>query len=298
MSTSPVSASNQLNLAAVFAPAKGSPRHGGGDSDSSGNGNSQGITLLASLLQALTQAASAPTAATTASASTTTTAAGAPAAAGATSATGAAAATSTGAAGGTSSSSLASDLQTFLHDLSSALRNAGKSGHGGGRGHRHEPLTTASSTATPAASTTTPASSTVTQAASATTAAGSTTPAAANPGIGAYGQRGIISELKALVQDLSNSQALSSSASSSGVPPRVLSNLNSAFEKLIGDLNGTASAPSSTSTAGGTTASASAAASSQSTSALQSFLTNFAQDLQNNGANSLNPVGSSVNTTA
>jgi hypothetical protein len=31
---------------------------------------------------------------------------------------------------------------------------------------------------------------------------------------------------------------------------------------------------------------------------LQSFLTNFAQDLKNNGANSFSPLGSSVNTTA
>jgi hypothetical protein len=61
---------------------------------------------------------------------------------------------------------------------------------------------------------------------------------------------------------------------------------------LIGDLR------SSASSAGSSAASGSAAASGQSTSALQSFLTNFLQDLQANGAHSLSSVGSSVNTTA
>jgi phage-related protein len=144
-----------------------------------------------------------------------------------------------------------------------------------------------------------------TSTAPATTSVGTT---AANPGIGAYGQRGIIAELNALVQDLSGT------SSASGVSPRVLSNLNSAFEKLISDLKGTSSAAStssastssaSTSSTGSTspavgTASSTAAAgtSDQSTAALQSFLTNFAQDLKNNGANSFSPLGSSVNTTA
>ncbi len=80
--------------------------------------------------------------------------------------------------------------------------------------------------------------------------------------------------------------------------PRVLSNLNSAFEKLISDLKGTSSAVSSTSTAVATASSTAAGTSDQSTTALQSFLTNFAQDLKNNGANSFSPLGSSVNTTA
>jgi hypothetical protein len=47
-----------------------------------------------------------------------------------------------------------------------------------------------------------------------------------------------------------------------------------------------------------TQAASGSAAASQSTTALQSFLTNFLQDLQNNGANSLSPLGSSINTTA
>jgi len=85
-----------------------------------------------------------------------------------------------------------------------------------------------------------------------------------------------------------------------------LSNLNSAFEKLLGDLGGNASsaaggtASSVSGTASGTSspASSGSAAASQSTIALQSFLTSFLQDLQNNGANSFSPLGSSINTTA
>ena len=59
MSTSPISASNQTNLAAIFGTTQGPRRHeggAGGRRDSSGDGNEQGITILASLLQALTQA--------------------------------------------------------------------------------------------------------------------------------------------------------------------------------------------------------------------------------------------------
>ena len=339
MSISSVSASNQINLAALFAPAQGSPRHAErGDRDSSGGGNSQGITVLASLLQALVQAATqSPAAANTSASGAATAAAAATATAtastsSAASTTGAANSTATGTTGATSTTNLVADLQSFLHDLFSALRQAGRSGHGG---REHElwrergetsaattPSTTApaSSTTTPAGSTTAPASSatpttpattsgTVTATTSSPAAAGSTTPVAApaNPGIGAYGPRDIVSELKALVQDLSNGQASSSTGSSGGVSQRLLSNLNSAFDKLISDLSGTTSAAGTTSTAGTAAASASttgtAAASApttapSSTSALQAFLTNFAQDLQNNGAHSLNPVGASVNTTA
>jgi hypothetical protein len=340
MSTSPVSASNQLNLAAFFAPATVSSRHAErGDRDSSGDGNSQGITLLASLLQALVQAATPPAAAATASAGGTATAAAATGTSSATSTTGSAATgttsaasgTATGTTGATSTTNLVGDLQAFLHDLFSALRQAGRSGHGG---REHElwqeraatatSATTAPSTSAPASSTTAPASSTTT-AAPATTggtvtattsspaAAGSTTPVTVptNPAVSGYGPRNIISELKALVQELSNGQASSSTGSSGGVSQR-LSNLNSAFEKLISDLNGTASAAGTPSTAGAAAAGASTSGTStagtaaagasttapSSTSALQAFLTNFAQDLQNNGAHSLSPVGSSVNTTA
>jgi hypothetical protein len=361
MSIGSVSASNQINLAAVFAPAQGSPRHAEhGDRDSSGGGNSEGITVLASLLEALVQAAtpSAASANAAATASTTGTAAvgtstpapttgaatGTTGTTGTTSTTTGATSTTTGTTstttGTTSPTNLVADLQAFLHDLFSALRQAGRSGHGG-REHelwRERAETSnipAPSTSAPASGTTTPASSTSAPASSATPvvpattsgtvtattsspAAGSTTPVAVtNPAIGAYGPRNIISELKALVQELSSGQASSSTGSVGGVSQNLLSNLNSAFEKLISDLKGTASAAGTTSTAGttaagtaaaataaaGTSTSGTAAASASTTApsptaALQAFLTNFAQDLQNNGAHSLNPVGSSVNTTA
>jgi hypothetical protein len=344
MLTNPIS-SNLPTLPALFTPPTDQARRGGGDRDSS-DANSQSITVLASLLEALVQAASTPAAATSSSAGVTATA-GASAATGASTATGAAPSASTGATstptsvtsaagststgtattGSTSTSSLVSDLQSFLHDLFSALRQAGRSGHGG-REHEHwrERVPAASTTAAAPATSTAPStpggtpipattapSSTAPSTAAATTAAGSATSTApattsvgtpvANAGIGAYGQRGIIAELNALVQDLSGT------SSASGVSPRVLSNLNSAFEKLISDLKGTSSAAStssatstsnasSASPAVGTAPSPAAATSDQSTTALQLFLTNFAQDLKNNGANSFSPLGSSVNTTA
>ena len=77
-----------------------------------------------------------------------------------------------------------------------------------------------------------------------------------------------------------------SATGSSGLSSSTLSTLNAAFEKLIGDLGGNTGTTTGTSTA------------TQSTTALQSFLTGFLQDLQNNGANSVSALGSSVNTTA
>jgi hypothetical protein len=62
--------------------------------------------------------------------------------------------------------------------------------------------------------------------------AGSTATTAAGSGAAAYGQSGIIAALQALVKDLSNSQVLSNTDSSSGLSSNVLSNLNSAFGKL------------------------------------------------------------------
>ena len=87
----------------------------------------------------------------------------------------------------------------------------------------------------------------------------------------------LASLLQAVIQNPSGSQTLGSNTR--------LSNLNSAFEKLVGDLRGGAS-------------SGSAAASGLSTSALRSFLTNLLQDLRNNGATSPSTLGSSVNTSA
>jgi hypothetical protein len=272
MSTNPISSSSQTNLAAILGSANRPHRHGGG------GGDREGINLLASLLQALTQAVSAGATATatatgaTAETNTATTD-------GTTAAAGTTAATATGST--TSGTSLAQDLQAFLHDLFHALRDAGRPSHGGGYASAPRPVTTPSPTGAIAA----PAATSNGIATAAASAAGTT-------GVGAYGQRSIISALRALVQDLSNSQVLSTTGSSSSLSSNALSNLNSAFEKLIGDLG------ASTSTAGSSTVSGSAAASGQSTSALQSFLTNFMQDLQSNGTNSLSSLGSSVNTTA
>jgi hypothetical protein len=288
MSTNAISASHQTSLAALFGAAKGSPRHGdGNDRASFGDRQEQGINVLASLLQALIQAAGTqPKAATTSGA---TTASGAITAS-ATATTATTASTSST----TSGSSLVHDLQAFLHDLIHALRQEGRS-------HRHDdddakppvpatPVSSGSSTST--ATTSTPA------AAGPTVAPGTTT--AANTGVAAYGQNGTISVLQALLKDLANSQEVSNTGSSSSLSSNTLSKLNSAFQRLIGDLNGS-NASAANSAIGGANSGTSggpAAGSAQSTAALQSFLTNFVQDLQNNGANSPSPLGSSVNTTA
>ena len=279
MSTNTISASNLPTPAAVYAPALGTRRLDGGDRDSSGDNSQQGITLLASLLQALTQAASAQpaTAATPAAGASGTTPAATSSSAASTAST-----SDTNSTGTASGTSLVQDLQAFLHDLFGALRHAGRSHHGGREHASDDDRTAAASapaTAATAATTPTPAPGAA--------ATSSPTPA---PGATAYGHHGIVSELNVLIQDLS--QTAGNPGSSSGLSSERLSNLNSAFEKLIGDLGG--GAPS----AGSSAPSGSAAASGQSTSALQAFLINFLQDLQANGAHSLNSVGSSINTTA
>src|ERR1700722_11715900 len=67
MSTNAISPSSQNNFAAIVGTPVRPHRHGGdgGDRNSSGDGNDQGINLLASLLQALTQAVSGAPATTT-----------------------------------------------------------------------------------------------------------------------------------------------------------------------------------------------------------------------------------------
>jgi hypothetical protein len=270
MSTNAISGSNQLSLSTLFSGVRVSQRHqdDDGHTNSSG-GNEQGITLLASLLQALTQAATAqpapaaPPAAAPAS----------PPAASAAPATGTSSAPST---------SLVQDLQAFLHDLFYALRHANREDHGGRIVDPRGPaVTTSGATSSPPATDTTPAP---TPPATAPVTPPVTTPPAT--GNVHYRHHGIISALQALIQDLGSAQTTGGSGGSSpGSTSTALTRLNSAFVKLIGDL-------------GGSTSSGPAAGSSQSTSALQSFLTNFLQDLQNNASNSLNPLGSSVNTTA
>jgi hypothetical protein len=255
MSTNPISASSHSNVAAIFATANKPQRHGGGGEDggraSSDDGTDRGITLLASLLQALTQAVSAAAASVT-----TASAAGAASntATSAADATTAAAAATAATGAPRSGTSLPQDLQTFLHDLFHALRDAGRPSHNGGYAIAPRPVTRPS----PAGSIRAPLATGNGIATTATNATNATN-AAGNTGGGTYGQRSIIPALHALVQDLSNSQVLS---------------------------------------AGSSTASGPAAATGQSTSALQSFLTNFLQDLQNTGAPSLSSLGSSVNTTA
>jgi hypothetical protein len=90
------------------------------------------------------------------------------------------------------------------------------------------------------------------------------------------------------VKELSDSQVLGSGSSTATLSSGTLSTLNSAFTKLIGDLGGGTSSASSSS----------ASSSSQSTAALQSFLTNFLGDLENNSAGSSSTLGTSVDTTA
>ena len=269
MSTNAVSASNQISLSTLLSSPKVSQRHGDDRERGSSGGNAQGITLLASLLQALVQAAtSQPAPAATPAAGTP--AAGTPPAAGAP--------PPTDTSGGPSAT-LVQDLQAFLHDLFHALRHANRESHGERIADPRGPATPASGTAaTPPAPATTPVPAPATAPLPAPPTAASTVSAH-------YRHHGIIYALQGLIRDLGAAQAPDSTGSPSGAPSTALTKLNAAFQKLLGDLTGSAS--------GG-----SAAGSGQSTSALQSFLTNFLQDLRSNAADSFNTLGSSVNTTA
>jgi hypothetical protein len=158
---------------------------------------------------------------------------------------------------------LAQDLHAFLHALFSALGQAGQSSAASG-----ETAAASGETATAAA-----ASST-------------------HSGSGGYGQQRIINALQSLVANLSGSQ-------DQGLGSSSLSNLNTDFGKLIGDLNGGASNTAGITSAATATGSASSAnASSASSSALQAFLTSFVQDLQVNGGSSQSALGNSVDATA
>ena len=261
---------------------QGSRRQGGGEDRDASGGGGQGINLLASLLEALTQAASAQSSAAS-GATSGAAAAGTSTTTGATGTTATNATTGTPPAGGsaattgTPGSILVQDLQTFLHDLFRALRHVSRSDDDGGRAR---PLSPA---ATGGASTTVPV------------------------GAGAYRPHGIISALQTLIQDLSNGPA---AGNTNAISSTRFATLNAAFEKLIADLSGTPAPVAGTTsdigtstTASGTspdgsTQGASAAGSTPSTAALQSFLINFAQDLQNYGTHSLRTLGTSVNTTA
>jgi hypothetical protein len=274
MSINPVSASNPTNLSSLFAGVRGPRRHDDEDGHSSGEGTEQGVTVLASLLQALIQAVGAQSAAAAGGAEAASSPSGTAADSSATSGAGATTGAGAGTDTGTAASSLVDDLRAFLHDLVHALREVGRSDHenSGLTGTTSTPAATAADTA-------------------AGTGAAASTAAAATTGAAAYRYRhgGVVARIQTLVHDLAAGYEGTNTDTAPAPSSHALSNLNSAFQKLIADLSGS---PSGT---GGVT---SGTAGNSSTAALQSFLTNFAQDLQNNGTHSLNSLGSSVNTSA
>jgi hypothetical protein len=102
-----------------------------------------------------------------------------------------------------------------------------------------------------------------------------------------------------LIQDISNSEIVGSTSSASGTPSNLsasaISDLSSAFTKLIGDLGGSTSSTSAAASGSSTSGSSSTQTG---TAALQSFLTSFLQDLQNNGNTSTSNQGNLINTLA
>ena len=297
MSTHAISSVAQTSLSALVGAIQGSRRQGGSEDRDASGGGGQGINLLASLLEALTQAASAQSSAASgatsgaaaAGTSTTTGATGTTATNATIATTGTPPAGGSAATTGTPGSILVQDLQTFLHDLFRALRHVSRSDDDGGRSGPSRPAATGGASAT------------------------ATVPVPVPVGAGAYRPHGIISALQTLIQDLSKGPA---AGNTNAISSTRFSTLNAAFEKLIADLSGTpapvagttsdigTSSTSGTSTTAsgtspdGSTPDASAAGSTPSTAALQSFLINFAQDLQNYGTHSLRTLGTSINTTA
>jgi hypothetical protein len=125
-----------------------------------------------------------------------------------------------------------------------------------------------------------------------TTAAATAGAGFSSRGIAHYGQHSVISELKSLINDLSNGQGTGTTGAAgtaSNSLSSALSNLATAFSKLISDLGG--------STAGTATAATNSPAAQSPTAALQSFLSGFLQDLQN-GGNAANTRGNTVNLSA
>ncbi len=358
MSTSAIAASSSNIVSSVIGVVRPLTRQPSGDGDSnSGSAPVQGGRLFTALFDALTQFVAehqAAPAATTGAASPASTATVTTAAAGtgtassaatapaatpstATSTPSPAATSSTNSSGssGTPASSLGADLQAFLHDLFSALRQSGgareHTGHGSGRArddwraaatpavpvsNTQQSASTGASTGSSAALNAAPpaATNTSTTSAAATPAAVSTpaTPPAAPvatssaSSTAAYGRFGIVAELNALIKDLSNSQVVSATSTAAGAPANLsssaLANLNSAFTKLITDLGGTTSTASTAATgAASSNASSSSAANSSpqsGTASLQAFLSSLLQDLQSGAGNSLSPLGNGVNVSA
>ena len=313
MSTSAIAASSTNIVSSVIGVERPLLRQPSGDGDSnSGSAPVQGSRLFTALFDALTQFVAAhqaaPAAATAASAATSSATPASTATSTATSTPSPASTSSTNSSGSSSTpaSSLGTDLQAFLHDLFSALRQAGgareHAGHEFGRARDDwradaTPATPVSDTqpaanaaAPPAAVTSTSTASTAAAPVAASTpATSSAAPVAAtsSSSTAAYGRFGIAAELDALIKDLSNSQVVSATSTAAGTPANLsssaLANLNSAFTKLISDLGGTTSTASSPQS---------------DTASLQAFLSSLLQNLQGGASNSLSSLGNGVNVSA
>ena len=308
MSTSAIAASSTNIVSSVIGVDRPLIRPPSGDSNSnSGSAPVQGGRLFTALFDALTQFVAehqpAPAATTAATAATSPAATASTATSAATSTPSPASTSSTNSSGSSSTpaSSLGSDLQAFLHDLFSALRQAGGArehgGHGFGRARDDwradatpaVPVSNTQQSASIGASTGSSAANSATPAAASTPATSSAAPVAATgaSSTAAYGRFGIVAELNALIKDLSNSQVVSATSSAASTPANLsssaLANLNSAFSKLITDLGGTTSSASS---------------SQSDTASLQAFLGSLLQKLQSGAGNSLSPLGNGVNVSA
>jgi hypothetical protein len=279
---SSISSTAQPNTGTRFAALQNTPRSHGRDDDR--EGGSQGLSLFSALLQALVSAASqanAASATTPTSSSTATSSTTAASSAGNTT-------TTATTPPSTASNSLPQDLGAFLHDLFHALRHAGRQESEG----RHlEPLSSATSGTTATTGTTTTTGTTATTGATATTgttatAAGSgstSSTATGDVAVNSYRDHGVIGALQQLIKDLTNSQVVSGASTGTAAPglsQNVVSNLNSAFQRLLADLGSTSSTSGSQSD----------------TTALKSFLQGFLQDLQ--GGNTSSGTGNVINAAA
>lgn len=328
MSTNSVSGINPtISLSTLLRTAPVSPKRvdTDGDSDSGHGGriDGGGGQLFNALLAALTQFVAARSASTAAGAATSAT----PTTATAPTSTSTSTSTTTTAAG-TVPGTLSQDLHAFLHDLFGALRQEGRprddddEDNGARAATNNTPATTPGPVTTPAPVTTTSTGATTTPgvttepaapaAAAATTPA--STPSATTPvapsvagtlsGIAQYGQRGILAELAALIQDLGNA----ATGKSSTVSLDTLTDLNAAFVRLISDLGGTTAAstpapaaqtpaPAAASSTG-STATVNSASTDADTAALQSFLGSFLNALQSSLSALPTARGNSINVTA
>jgi len=278
MSTTAISGVSQA-ITTASVESRLSQRQTGGGKASTDSSVSRGLNLFASLLESLTQAVSQSNA-TLVSTPTGT-------ASGATTASGS---SSSGSSATSGTTSLAQDLQGFLHDLFHALRQTSEPTRRSGGGSDPSPIihplprtpptvTTNSGGSSGTTTTGTTGSGTTTTGSGSTTGTTTSgTSGTSTSGASSYGDHGIIAALKTLIQELGNSKVISGTNPNSGLSSGAITTLNTAFEKLLGDLGGTPG-------------------SSSDTSQLKSFLTNFLQDLQGNSSTA-STVGSSIDTTA